>query len=191
MVDTTDEHLNNEVPYYIKHGRIKPKPAVHQLDGWDVKFIDGTKEAFDLIVCATGYNVAYPFLPPELQRVEGSVVKCYGGSFLEDYKGLYYIGWGEARGGVGSLLSASSSLLIRSLKLQDEINVPLGLIFKEMGQQLPKTHLADPQQIFRQVKLAEFFFNRVVKKAHQVDAQYPNFSNTPLPRATTNLSSRY
>ncbi|MBO3457670.1 NAD(P)-binding domain-containing protein [Aetokthonos hydrillicola CCALA 1050] len=179
-----DKHptLNNEVPYYIKHGRIKPKPAVHRLDGREVEFIDGTREAFDLIVCATGYNVAYPFLPTELQRVEGAVVKCYGGSFLEDYKGLYYIGWGQARGGVGSLLSASSPLLIRCLKLQDEINVPVGLVLKEMGQQLPKTHLADPQQVFRQLKLANLFFNRIVKKAHQVDKQYPNFSNTPLPQ---------
>ncbi|MDF5729395.1 MAG: hypothetical protein PUP92_15590 [Rhizonema sp. PD38] len=30
-----DKHptLNNEVPYYIKHGRILPKPAVRRLDG--------------------------------------------------------------------------------------------------------------------------------------------------------------
>ncbi len=174
-----DKHptINNEVPYYIKHGRIIPKPAVRQLNGCKVEFVDGSCEEFDLIVCATGYHVAYPFLPQELQRVEGAVVKCYGGSFLDDYKGLYYIGWGQARGGVGSLISASSSFFVRCLKLQDKINVPIGLVFKEMGQQLPKTHLSDPQKIFRQLKLANAFFNWIVKKAHQVDAQYPNFSN--------------
>lgn len=174
-----DKHptINNEVPYYIKHGRIIPKPAVLQLKGSKIEFVDGSCDEFDLIVCATGYHVAYPFLPQELQRVEGAVVKCYGGSFLDDYKGLYYIGWGQARGGVGSLISASSSFFVRCLKLQDEINVPIGLVFKEMGQQLPTTHLSDPQNIFRQLKLANFFFNWIVKKAHQVDAQYPNFSN--------------
>ncbi len=177
-----DKHptINNEVPYYIKHGRIIAKPAVRQLNGWKVEFVDGSCEEFDLIVCATGYYVAYPFLPQELQRVEGPVVKCYGGSFLEDYKGLYYIGWGQARGGVGSLIAAYGPLFTRYLKLQDEINVPIGLVFKEMGQQLPKTHLSDPQQIFKQLKLANFFFNWLAKKAHQVDAQYPNFSNRPL-----------
>lgn len=176
-----DKHptLNNEVPYYIKHGRIIPKPAVRQLDGWEVEFVDGSREAFDLIVCATGYYVAYPFLPPELQRIEGAVVKCYGGSFFDDYKGLYFIGWGQARGGVGSLIAAYGSLFTRYLKLQDEINVPLGLVFKEIGQQFPKTHLADPQQIFRQLKLANLLFSWFVKKAHQVDNQYPNFSNNP------------
>jgi hypothetical protein len=181
-----DKHptLNNEVPYYIKHGRIKPKKAVHRLDGWEVEFIDGSREEFDLIVCATGYNVVYPFLPSELQRVENAVVKCYGGLFLDDYKGLYYIGWGQARGGVGSIISAFSPFFIRCLKLQDEINVPLGLVFKEMGEQLPKTHLADPQRIFRQLKFVNFFFNQIVKKAYQVNTQYPNFSNIPLPRSS-------
>jgi hypothetical protein len=172
--------VNSEVPYYIKHGRILPKPAVRQLNGWKVEFIDGSCEEFDLIVCATGYYVAYPFLPKELQRIEGAVVKCYGHSFLPDYKGLYYIGWEQIRGGVGSFIAAYGPLFARYLKLQDEINVPLGLVFKEMGEQLPTTHLSDPQKIFRQFKLANASFKRIAKKAHQVDAQYPNFSNRPL-----------
>ncbi|QDL10855.1 NAD(P)/FAD-dependent oxidoreductase [Brasilonema octagenarum UFV-E1] len=187
-----DKHptINNEVPYYIKHGRIIPKPTVRQLNGWEVEFIDGSCEEFDLIVCATGYDVAYSFLPQELQRVEGSVVKCYGGAFPDDYKGLYYIGWGQVRGGVGSVIAASSPLFIRCLKLQDEINVPIGLVFKEMGQQLPTTHLSDPQKTFRELKLTNFLFNRIVKKAHQVDAQYPIFRNTPLLPNTVQLTEK-
>ncbi len=178
-----DKHptLNNEVPYYIKHGRITYKPGVRLLDGAEVEFVDGSREAFDLIVCATGFHVAYPFLPPELQRVEAATVQCYGGSFLDDYKGIYYIGWGQARGGVGSLLSASAPIFTRFLKLQDEINIPMGLVLKKMGQQLPKTHLADPQKIFRELKLVNLFFNRIVKKAHQVDSEYSQFHNSPLP----------
>jgi hypothetical protein len=178
-----DKHptLNNEVPYYIKHGRITSKPGVRRFDGWEVEFVDGSREAFDLIVCATGYYVAYPFLPPELQRVEGAVVKCYGGSLLADYKGLYFIGWGQARGGVGSLIAAYGSLFTRYLQLQDEINVPMGLVFQKIGQNLPTTHLADPQQIFQQLKLVNLLFNWLVNKAHQIDAQHPHFSNQPLP----------
>lgn len=173
--------LNNEVPYYIKHGRIIIKPGVRRLNDWFVEFVDGSREEFDLIVCATGYHVAYPFLPKELQRVRGSVVECYGGSFLDDYRGLYYVGWGQARGGVGSIISAYSSVFARFLKLQDEIGVPIGLVFKSIGQSLPKTHLSDPQQIFRQLKLLNLGFNLLIKKAHQIDALYPNFSNEPLP----------
>ncbi|HYW22499.1 MAG TPA: NAD(P)-binding domain-containing protein [Nodularia sp. (in: cyanobacteria)] len=173
--------INSEVPYYLKHGKITPKPAVRRLDGWEVEFVDGSRETFDLIVCGTGYYVAYPFLPPELERVEGSVVQCYADSFLDDYKGLYYVLWAQIRGGVGSVISAYGTIFSRYLKLQDEINVPLGLVFKEMGHKLPNTHLADPQEFFNQSKMSDVEFNRLVKKAHQIDAQHPNFSNQPVP----------
>ena len=178
--------LNNEVPYYIKHGRITPKPEVRRLNGWSVEFVDGSREEFELIVCATGYYVAYPFLPPELQRVRGSVVECYGDSFLDDYKGLYYVGWYQPRSGIGSILSAFAPVFARYLKLQDEINVPIGLVLKEMGHKLPKTHLFDPQEIFRELKLTNLRFNSLVKKAHRIDARHPNFSNQPLPAKSLN-----
>ncbi|MBL1176582.1 flavin-containing monooxygenase [Pantanalinema sp. GBBB05] len=183
--------LNNEVPYYIKHGRITPKPGVLRLEGKQVEFTDRTREEFDLIICATGFYVAYPFLPPELQRVEGSIVNCYGGSFLEDYKGLYFMAWGQARGGVGSLMAAYGPIFTRFLQLQDEINIPLGLVLKHMGQQLPTTHLSDPHRVFRQLRFVNRFFGWIVKRAHQVDACYPNFSNRPLPmRDTADFSDR-
>ena len=171
--------LNNEVPYYIQHGRIQAKPGVKHLNGENVEFVDGSSEAFDLIVCATGFHVSYPFLPPVLQRVEGAIVKCYGGCFLDDYKGIYYIGWGQARGGVGSLMSAFGPFFTRCLQLQDEIKIPLGLVLKEMRQQLPKTHLSDPHATFRQLKLATLGFRWVKYRAHQIDRQYCHFQNTP------------
>ena len=173
--------ISNEVPYYIKHGRIETKPGVHSLDGWSVEFVDGSREEFDLIVCATGYYVAYPFLPTELQRVHGSIVECYGNSFLNDYKGIYYVGWYQVRSGIGSIISAFAPVLARYIQLQNEINVPIGLVLKEMGKKPPKTHLFNPQQIFRELELTNFRFNSIIKKAHQLDARYPNFSNQPLP----------
>ena len=172
------------MPYYIKHGRITPKPGVLCLEGPEVEFSDRTREAFDLIVCATGFHVAYPFLPSELQRVEGPIVNCYGGAFLDDYKGLYFIGWGQARGGVGSLIAAYGPIFTRFLKLQDAINVPLGLVLKKMGQQLPTTHLSDPHRIFGQLKLVNRFFPWIERRAHQIDARYPHFRNQPLPAVT-------
>lgn len=173
--------INSEVPYYIKHGRIISKPGVQALDGESVIFEDGSREDFDLIVCATGFYVAYPFLAPELQRVQGSVVKCYDGAFLEDYKGLYFIGWYQPRGGIGSVISAFAPVLARYLKLQADINVPVGLVLKELGKKLPNTHLVDPQQMFKELESTDHHFDSISQKAHQVDAQHPNFKNQPLP----------
>lgn len=173
--------VNSEVPYYIKHGRIIPKPSVQTVDGDSVEFEDGSREEFDLIVCATGYYVAYPFLAPELQRVQGSVVKCYDGALLDDYKGLYFVAWYQPRGGIGSIISALAPVLARYLKLQEKINVPIGLVLKTLGKKLPNTHLVDPQQVFSDLAQADRQFNSITQKAHQIDAQHPNFRNQPLP----------
>ena len=64
--------------------------------------------------------------------------------------------------------------------MKNEINFPIGKVFKALGQALPTTHLSDPHQVFRQLKLLQSGFGFVVKKAHQLDAKYPNFSNQPL-----------
>ena len=93
---------------------------------------------------------------------------------------MYYVGWYQPRSGVGSIFSAFAPVFARYLKLQDEINVPMGLVLKEMGKKLPQTHLFDPQEIFRELKLTNLRFNSLIKKAHQIDAQYPNFRNQPL-----------
>jgi hypothetical protein len=174
-----DKHptINNEVPYYIKHGRIITKPAVKQLNGDTVEFIDGSSSEFDLIVCATGYYVSYPFLPPELQRVQSAVVQCYGGAFLADYQGLYYVGWYQPRSGLGTVISPFAPIFARYLKLQDEINIPIGLVLKEMGYKLPNTHLFDPQRILQELRRANLNFPSIVKKARQLEEKYPNFSN--------------
>ncbi|WP_088431827.1 flavin-containing monooxygenase [Halomicronema hongdechloris] len=172
--------LNDEVPYYLKHGRIIFKPAVQQLQGDRVRFSDGSTETIDLIICATGYHLSYPFLPPQLQRVQGAKMQCYGGAFLDDYKGLYFIGWGQARGGVGSLISAYGPVFTQLLRLQDEISVPLGLVFKQLGQQLPQTHLSDPQRVFRQLALLRLGFRWLRYQAHRIDRRHGPFQNRPL-----------
>ncbi|NEQ97279.1 MAG: NAD(P)-binding domain-containing protein [Cyanothece sp. SIO2G6] len=172
--------INNEVPYYLKHGRITAKPEVKRLAGDTIHFVDGTEAEFDLVMCATGYHVAYPFLPLDLNRVTGPMVQCYGGSHLPDYKGLYFVGWGQTRGGVGPVMSAYGPFLARCIQLQDELAVPLGLVFKALGQPLPTTHLSDPHKTMLKLAIAQFGFPWIRYRAKQINNQYPHFHNQPI-----------
>ena len=47
-------------------GAVTARPAIERLDGDRVVFVDGTAAPADLIVWATGYQVSFPFLDPEL-----------------------------------------------------------------------------------------------------------------------------
>lgn len=77
-------------------------------------------------------------------------------------------------------MAAYAPVFARLLKLQDEINVPLGRVFKAMGQSLPETHLSDPHKVFRQLKLLNLIFPLLRRKGHQVDKEDPNFQNQRL-----------
>jgi thioredoxin reductase len=58
--------VNSQLLYMLGHGRITAKPGIDRLDGDNVIFTDGSHEAVDLIVTATGYRVVFPFAAPEL-----------------------------------------------------------------------------------------------------------------------------
>ncbi|MCB0635632.1 MAG: NAD(P)-binding domain-containing protein, partial [Lewinella sp.] len=118
-----DRHptVDSDTLINIKNGRIKVKGAVKRLTASGAEFADGSLVEVDTIVYATGFKVDFPFLPAPLARVEGSVVKVYGYSMYDDYKGLFIIGWFQPRGGVGSLITPFAELLVELLRLQERI----------------------------------------------------------------------
>ncbi len=54
--------VNSLLPYYAAHGRVHARPEVERLDGDKVHFVDGTVERVDIIVQATGFRLALPFI---------------------------------------------------------------------------------------------------------------------------------
>ena len=51
---------------HIAHGRIALRPEIDRLQGGAVRFKDGSTEAVDLIVCATGFRPSFPFMDGSL-----------------------------------------------------------------------------------------------------------------------------
>ena len=70
--------INSELLYYLKHGRITPHPDIKRYDGQEVEFVDGRREAFDLIVCATGYNLSLPLLAPGVVEWKNGIPQLLG-----------------------------------------------------------------------------------------------------------------
>jgi len=54
--------VNSLLPYYVGQGDIMPVPDIARLDGNAVWFSDGRCAEVDLIVFATGYAIAFPFV---------------------------------------------------------------------------------------------------------------------------------
>lgn len=139
----------------IRLGRVKPRPAIDRVDGNIVTFTDGSSGAYDLIIAATGFHASYPFLPDGLIEVKDNVVQVYGGAFPAGIRGLYIVGWAQARNGFGRLITPLSDLYARMIAMQDEFEFPIGTLMEHsFTQRLPTSHLVDPEKTRREIRLA-------------------------------------
>ncbi len=179
-LDERHPTINTDTLINIKNGRIKVKGAVKGLAGSSVEFEDGSREEIDTIVYATGFNVDFPFLPPPLSRVEKSFVKVYGYGMYDDYKGIYIIGWFQPRGGVGSLVGPYADLIAEMIKLQHNINTPLGRVLREMGEKLPNTHLFGGPEFLKWVEKKKRQLKKMQKIGEKLDTREPGFKNIPI-----------
>ena len=82
----------------IGHGKITIHPNVHQLAGDQVTFTDGSSEAVDVIIYATGYDIKFPFLEESLLNPENNEVPLFKHVVHPARRGLYFVGlvqpWG-------------------------------------------------------------------------------------------------
>ena len=141
----------------IRLGRVKPRLGIERVDGETVTFVDGTTGTYDMIVAATGFNTSFPFLPEGLVEVKNNVVQVYGGAFPPGARGLYLVGWAQARNGFGRLMTPLADLYARMIQFQDELALPLGTLMESsFTQSLPTTHLVDPEKSRREIRLAHW-----------------------------------
>jgi Flavin-binding monooxygenase-like len=85
--------LNSDLLDFIRHGRIQPRPALKRLDGKEVEFVDGRKEAFDIVCACTGFWTIFPFFDKSFVDFQfAKKVPLYRKMMHPDYRNLYFIG---------------------------------------------------------------------------------------------------
>lgn len=112
-----DKHptINSQLIYQIQHGRIGIRPEIKCYDGDTVEFVDGTRQVFDLIMFAVGYNVSFPMLHDEdaLLDWEEELPILFLGLMAPKYRGLFFAGLGQAQAGGGPLFQGGGDILAR------------------------------------------------------------------------------
>ena len=84
--------LSTELLPLIRVGKVKIKSAVERFNGAEVVFVDGSREIVDVFICATGFQISFPFLSENLVSVTENRVGLYGKVVHPDHLGLYFIG---------------------------------------------------------------------------------------------------
>lgn len=144
----------DEILGHLRQGRMRMRPNIARYDGGSVVFVDGSRGEYDVVVAATGFHNSFPFLPKGLVKIERDVAQIYGHAFPDTAKNLYLIGTMQPRNGFGALLTPAAALYARLIKLQDEIEHPIGYVLKWMGEPLPQTQLLDPGTAMREIAIS-------------------------------------
>jgi thioredoxin reductase len=84
--------INDRLPNLLENDLVGVKPGVQRFEGNAVTFTDGSSVDCDLFVCATGYDVAYPFFSSEIAERNGSFVDRYLRVIPPNQPGLYFVG---------------------------------------------------------------------------------------------------
>jgi dimethylaniline monooxygenase (N-oxide forming) len=103
--------VSSELGPALGSGAIAVRPEIRRLDGARVAFVDGSVEAIDRIVCATGYRISLPFLSPSLVAIRGTALPLYRRIVAPDLPGLYFIGMVDAPGGLLPIVERQSAWL--------------------------------------------------------------------------------
>lgn len=108
---------NSDFIDYVRHGKIKPKPAVKRLNGKEVEFIDGTKQEFDIICCCTGFWTVFPFFDKEFINFQhAEKIPLYRKMLHPQHKTLYFIGLFQPLGCIWPLSDFQAKLACQEIK---------------------------------------------------------------------------
>jgi len=111
--------MNSQILYHFGHGDVFWKPDIQSFEGKKVIFKDGTQETIDLILHATGYRTAFPFIGPSLLDQNRGISDLFLRSFHKTHDRLIFCGYINAPAGFGNLINAFGSLLVSYLKALD------------------------------------------------------------------------
>ncbi len=85
--------VNDEIHSLLRDGKIRAKPGVRALAGPQVEFSDGSREAVDAIVFATGYRFSLPYLSREVLGVDDAAdLRLYRGILHPRHPRLFVVG---------------------------------------------------------------------------------------------------
>ena len=151
--------LNQEFLSYVGHGRIKIKPNIQTLAGNEVAFVDGSKMPFDVIIYATGYEIAFPFIPKEILDIKDNRVHFYRHVIPPYLPNLYFLGLLQPLGAIMPLAEQQAKwiagLLNGSISLPDRETMLKEI--RKQQQEIEKRYINSPRHTI-QVDFWDYFY---------------------------------
>ena len=110
--------VNSLILHHIGHGDIGVRADIERMEGHTVHFKDGSACDYDLVLCATGYKLHYPFIDRAWLNWQGMAPSLYLNIFAPGFDNLAVLGMIEASGIGWQGRYEQAELLARYFKAQ-------------------------------------------------------------------------
>lgn len=129
----THPTINDELYYFMRHGKIHPRPEITRWEGHTVYFTDGSQAEYDTVVACTGYVIAHPFFDKSFIDYSQGKVPLYLRMMHPTIQNLYFIGLFQPLGCIWPAAELQAKIAARELagKWQRPTNIQ-ALIDKEL-----------------------------------------------------------
>lgn len=125
--------VNSQLPYFLKHGRVRPRPEIERFDRHTVRFTDGSCGEYDTIVWATGFTTRFPFLRDGLLTWDNGQPRLIDHLIPPGLANLYLYGLVAPRSGAGGLLTRSARLLAELVCAQEQLPIPIADLLERIS----------------------------------------------------------
>lgn len=107
--------INSQLVYHLRHGDLQVRPDVECLTKQGARFVDGTEQAFDVIVYATGYHLSFPFVDSSTLNWKQGRPDLYLNVFHPERDDLFVIGMIQPDSGSWGLADRQARLVAQYL----------------------------------------------------------------------------
>lgn len=138
--------LNSEFLPCIREGKIKPRNAIARIVDQTVYFSDGSFAQYDIILAATGYQIAFPFFSKGLMDwVTSLTIPLYLRMFDPQHTNLAFIGLLQPQGCLWTLTEVQAKLIALLLTQHMQLPENWRLLALAEGADWSKRFLARPR----------------------------------------------
>lgn len=111
----------------IAAGRIAYRPGIVRLEARSAVFADGRRDEVDVVLCATGYDMRFPYLPHDLAPVhDRDEIDLYRHVFHPEADGLAFVGMCRVAGPVPPVVEMQARWIARVLAGRASLPPPAG-----------------------------------------------------------------
>jgi dimethylaniline monooxygenase (N-oxide forming) len=153
--------VSSELLPAVRRGDVVVKPAIDQLSGSSVHFMDGSEERIDRIVYATGYRINFPYLSSLLVSADGRDLPLYRRMVRPELPGLYFAGFVDAPGGLLPVVETQGQWIAAAITGQLRLPPPERM-WQAIEQPEPRTRKRFPDESPRSVRCDPHAYRRLL-----------------------------